>query len=636
MCGICGYVAFDPTRPVEAGWLEQMTATLVHRGPDEQAILVREPVGMGIRRLQVIDLTPGVQPVSNEDGRIWAVQNGEIYNFQELRAFLESKGHRFRSRTDTEVLVHLYEEEGEELVHRLVGMFAFALWDESAQKLFVARDRLGQKPLYYHLSPDGFFFASEIKALLQDQRVPREPDWAVLSEYLTDGYVSSPNTIFRHIRKVPPGHRVVVQNGRVTINAYWRVPVKPANGGAGTEDADSLLERLTEAVRSQLVSDVPLGVALSGGIDSTALVAIVRRVLDRPVRTFTVGFKDAGFDERNHAAVVARQFDTDHHEALVDVGSELKSLLPRLIWHLDEPFADSTALALYYLARESRLHIKVLLGGDGGDEVFGGYNRYRARRAARWLLRWPRAVREGLLGWLADRVPVSTDYYTRSWARQLQHLIAYARALEAAPDATTLPLFSSEDLSRLCPEVGSLTARPERRALLHSEGSELDDLARTLWMDLQTYLPEDILFMTDRMTMAVGLEMRAPFLDHRLIEYMVALPVQLKVGVWSTKVLLRRALAPLVSKEILRRPKHGFAVPVGHWLKGSLRTFAEPYLLDVERFDHGVFDRKYVRQIWSRHQTGRQDWGAQLWALLCFELWYRAFIMQKPSSHGIT
>ena len=609
--------------------IEQMARVLTHRGPDEEGIVTRGPAGMGVRRLRVIDLTPGVQPIASEDGMIWAVQNGEIYNYRELRAFLEAKGHHFRTVSDTEVLVHLYEEEGVELVQRLVGMFAFALWDERTGTILLAGDRLGQKPLYYRPSSDYLSFASEIKALLQDDSVNPEPNWAVLSEYLSQGYVVSPNTMFRGIYKLPPGHILTVREGRTVLKRYWSLPAGEIPGErVGQGDSKALLGLLTEVIKDHMVSDVPLGVAFSGGIDSTALVAIIRRCLGFSVATFTVGFQEATFDERGHAAIAAKEFGTDHHEVLVDCGNELEGVLPRLVWHLDEPCADSSAVPLFHLARESRKDVTVLLGGDGGDELFGGYNRYRARRWARWLLRWPRPLREGLLGGLVNRLPHTSAYYGSSRATQIRYLLDYARAIESSPGTTALPLFGHGELRALSPEL-CLSAGQGAKVGCQLDGRDLDDLSRVMEIELQTYLPDNVLFRSDRMTMAVGLEMRAPLLDHRLVEYVARLPVGLRVNSWSTKVLLKRALAPLVSKDILRRPKHGFAVPVADWLRGRLKKFAEPYLLGGASSDHGAFDREYIRCLWEAHQDGRENWGNQLWALLCFNLWYRSFIVEK-------
>jgi asparagine synthase (glutamine-hydrolysing) len=578
---------------------------------------------LGHRRLSIIDLSCGRQPLANEDGSVWVVLNGEIYNFRQLRRDLEQRGHRFRTNTDTEVLVHLYEEEGPGMLHRVGGMFAFAIWDARRGRLLLARDRLGKKPLVYRHEPGRLTFASELKSLLQVPGAPREIDPRALDEYLTYQYVPHPLTIFRGYAKLPPGNYAVYENDRLEVRPYWEPDFNVEEKLPEAEYVRQLRELMTDAVETRLQSDVPLGAFLSGGIDSTIVVGLMSRLMREPVRTFSIGFPVGEFDETSYARLAAERFGTIHQE--FQVRPDAMEILPRLVWHYDEPFADSSAVPTWYVSQLTRQAVTVALSGDGGDELFIGYPRYLAVWLAGLFDRMPGPLRRLMAGRYWQRMPsgVRQKSLRRQWKR-------FVEMLDMPPDRRYLEWIAifnharraqlyNEEFSRTLPEsdplefLQSALARANRR----------DPLTAFSLADLVTYLPCDLMTKVDIASMAHGLECRAPFLDHRVVELAARMPVGLKFRRGRGKRILRRAFADLLPEEIQRRPKMGFGVPLDHWFRNELRDYTRDVLFDRRTIERGFFRPQAVAQLWEEQQQGRFNHGYRLWALLILELWQR-------------
>ena len=627
MCGICGKLSFT-TEDVESTTLERMCATIVHRGPDSQGIQTMGPAGLGQRRLSIIDLSPsGTAPLSNEDGSVWATMNGEIYNFKELRADLLTRGHRFRTGTDTEVLVHLYEEHGDESVRHLDGMFAFAVWDVRRQRLLAARDRLGKKPLFYTRTPRALLFASSIAALLTDEGVRREPNYRALDDYLTRQYVPSPETAFAGIFKLGPARYLTCdRDGTFAVHRYWQPPLAPRDHRpeVDTRELESeIVERLRTAVQRRMVADVPLGAFLSGGVDSSAIVALMAGLSDRPVKTFSIGFEEAEFDELPYARELARRYGTDHHEFVVR--AEAASVLPDLVHHYGEPFADSSALPTYYLSRLTRQHVTVALSGDGGDENFGGYENYGIVSSWGAADAVPAAARRAVqtgVGELIERLP----------RHNLTRRVGRAADMWAGGTAERFRL----QTSILKPGEKRAAYTDHFRKLI--QGHEAvedpasimppgaDPLAWMMWHDLQCYLPDCLMVKVDVASMASSLEVRAPLLDHHFVEFAAAIPSGLKREGTEGKVIFKRALRSLVPRETLDRPKKGFGVPLRRWFTAELLDLVRGTLLDGRARRRGLFDQAFMTGLIGDHVAGRRDASARLWAFLCLELWFREFI----------
>ncbi|MGH7856780.1 MAG: asparagine synthase (glutamine-hydrolyzing), partial [Candidatus Binatia bacterium] len=555
MCGIAGKLNLDPAEPVAAETVRAMCAALRHRGPDDDGFLFDGPVGMGMRRLSIIDLSTGRQPIRNEDGSVWVVYNGEIYNFPELRRSLEAAGHRFYTATDTEVIVHLYEEHGEDFVERLAGMFAIALWDRRERKLILARDRLGIKPLYYHLDGRRLLFGSEIKAILEDD-VDRDLDLQALHDYLSLNYVPGPRSIFRSIRKLPPAHLLVCAAGRVRLRRYWELRCSTENAGRPVESlCEELHDLLEDTVRGHLLSDVPVGVFLSGGLDSGSLVALASRVTNGPVRTFSIGFDDPSYDELAEARAVVRKFGTDHHEMIVR--PDAVTLLPALVRAFDEPFADSSAIPVYCVSRLAREHVKVVLSGEGGDEVFGGYETYAAYKIAALYRRLPSLLATQLIPFLVRQLPVS--HRRVSFDYKAKRFVEKALLPPVDGHFGWKVIFSEDAKAALYaggPNGFESPIGAWREAYARCGSPE--PLTRLQHVDLEIYLPDDILVKADRMSMASSLEARVPYLDHRVVEFAASLPASLKVHGLTKKYLLRRTMAPHLPKRIVNGRKRGF------------------------------------------------------------------------------
>ena len=621
MCGIAGRFNFDPSHAVSAERLVAMTDAVMHRGPDAGGYHLDGAIGLGHRRLSIIDLATGDQPIGNEDGTVQVIFNGEIYNFVDVRRELLSHGHRFRTNSDTEVIAHGYEQWGERCVEKFRGMFAFAVWDANARRLLLARDRLGVKPLYYAPVPGGLVFGSEIKSLLADPDVPREWRADALDAYLTLLYIPAPDTVYRGISKLPPAHVLVAERGTIRTSRYWDLEFTGDGDPAREEEyLAELDDQLREAVQLRLVSDVPLGAFLSGGIDSSTVVAYMVETSAAPPVTIAVGFDQQDFDEVRHAETVARHLGCEFHA--LTASPEVETLLPKLAWHFDEPFADSSAVPTYYVSKAARELVTVALSGDGGDELWAGYARHRVEH-------WEQRVRTALgpavraAAWLGQALPLSVK-----GARSLRHLAAdpdQAYAFKHAygmfePDAKGR-LYSGDFRSA----VNGYDPFAAFRDAYRSCGSK-DPLDRSMYVDARTYMIDDVLTKVDRMSMAVSLEAREPLLDHRLLEFAARVPASLKLKDGRSKYLLRRVLEKRVPRAIVERKKSGFAAPIGEWLRGPLAPMATELLLDGRLRDRGIFNQGEVTRLWQEHRSGHSDHRHRLWQLIMLELWFRAFI----------
>ncbi len=624
MCGIAGALANEPGAPPPPGAVEQMAAAMIHRGPDGFGFWRGGPAALGHRRLAIIDLSEaGRQPMTNEDGHVAAVVNGEIYNHRELRAELEAKGHTFRSASDCEVVVHLYEEVGARVPELLRGMFALAVWDARAGTLLLARDRFGEKPLYYSERADGFVFASEIAALIADERTSGEVSLPALDAYLALQYVPAPSTIYERVRKLPAGHTLELRcGGRPVVRRYYRLTRRPELAAMSEADAvREVRETVDEAVRSRLMSDVPLGAFLSGGIDSSIVVACMARATGRPVQTFSVGFSEAGRadDELPYARLVAERYHTDHHELIV--APDMAGLLPSIVRHHGEPFADTSAVPTRYLCEMTRRHVKVALSGDAGDEAFGGYRRYVWAHIADRLARLPGALRSAVAGALRA-VPGGPARWLREYGARL------------ADDEATRYLrfvchFSAAEKADIY--TPALRAEFSRDAVAEAFAGHLaasgatDVVGRLQGLDIETYLPDDILAKVDIASMTHGLEARAPLVDHRVVELGASLPGRLKLRRGKGKHILKRAFADLVPAEIVNRRKKGFALPTARWLRGRLHATARDLLLSPEARGRGLFDVRAVETLLDRHRGG-ENHGERIWNLMVLETWYREMV----------
>ena len=622
MCGIAGRFNFDPSRAVDARVLRAMTDAIAHRGPDADGFYRAPGIGLGHRRLSIIDLATGDQPIGNEDGGVQVVFNGEIYNFAEVRAELVARGHRFRTGSDTEIIVHGYEEWGERCVERFRGMFAFALWDARDRRLLLARDRLGVKPLYYAVLPGvGLLFGSEIKALLQDPEVPKDWRPEAIDAYLTLLYVPAPETVYAAVRKLPPAHVLVAERGGVRMSRYWDLPF-PGNGSAAREDEylEELDALLRESVGLRLISDVPLGAFLSGGIDSSTVVAYMKETSASTPVTIAVGFEQREYDEVEHAETVARHLGCEFHA--LTASPEIETLLPTLAWHFDEPFADSSAVPTYYVSRAARQLVTVALSGDGGDELWAGYAHHRVEHMEQ-RARAALGPARHLASWIGRALPLSVK-----GARSLRHLgiapeDAYAlKHVNGTFERGAKDALYSGDFSR---RVNGHDPLDSLRRAWRDCGSP-DALDRALYADARTYMIDDVLTKVDRMSMAVSLEAREPLLDHRLLEFAARVPTSLKLRDGRSKHLLRRLLERRVPRSITERGKSGFAAPIGAWLRGPLAAMAGDLLTDGRLRDRGIFNQSAVDRLWHDHRAGRADHPHRLWQLLMLELWFRTFI----------
>ena len=626
MGGICGKVFFDRDKSISSDLLSSMASIMDYRGPDDEGFYNSGPVGLGHRRLSIIDLNTGKQPICNEDKKIWIVFNGEIYNYLDLRSELIAKGHVFRTRTDTEVIVHAYEEYKEDCISRLRGMFAFAIWDERSETLLLARDRVGIKPLYYWLGSDCLVFASEIKSILQDRSIPREIDDRIIDRFLTYYYTPGPHTLIKGIHKLEPGSYLVLKNGVCRTVQYWDLDFTSGAENQTFEDAkEALLDLLKDSVKLHMISDVPIGFLLSGGVDSTALLSLSLEQTDKDISTFTIGFKDQNFaDERMYARLAAKKFGTKHYEMTIEA-QDFVDFLPKYVWHMEEPVCEPPAVALYYITKLAKDHVKVLISGEGGDEAFAGYQNYRNLL---WLERikkvaWPF---NGTLSTLFDRldgnglikrfkkyspllsVPFESYYYSRT--------------------SNPFKCFNKEFTKLYSPEFGnkidkSFSIQPTRKLFENLKSN--DNLSKMLYIDTKTWLPDDLLVKADKMTMANSVELRVPLLDHKVLEFAAGLPSVYKLRVLTTKFILKSTFRNFIPKEIIKRKKTGFPVPYETWMRKDLRTVVEDTILSQRAIERGYFNRRWIEKVLSANLNGG-DYSKEIFSLLTLELWQREFI----------
>lgn len=620
MCGICGYVA---KTAIDEELLKRMNNTMTHRGPDDAGHYIDGNVGIAMRRLSIIDLSTGHQPIPNEDETVWIVFNGEIYNYQSLRPELESKGHKFRTNTDTETILHAYEEYGENCIQYLNGMFTFAIWDAPRRRLLIARDRLGIKPMYYAHFGDEFYFGSELKAIIEHPFVPRDLNMVALDHFLTLEYIPAPHSMFRHIHKLPPGHFLIFEDGRVDVKCYWNVEVRetPRDEGACIEE---LTELIRDAVKIRLIADVPLGAFLSGGIDSSTVVSFMSEISNTPVQTFSIGFGDPTYNELPYARAVAQHFGTNHYEEYLE--PDVADLAEQLIGHLDEPLGDFSILPTYLVSKVARKGVTVALSGDGGDEIFAGYDTYIAQNMARrYYDRVPAPIREKMVPALMDMVPPQPS--KKGLVNKVKRFVEGGALPPSVQHTRWMMFMNAQDRQGLY--------RPDVRASLNGDNAislmeryfnqvaHASPLAQQQYVDIKTYLVDDILTKVDRMSMAVSLEARVPLLDYRIVEFAMSLPPHLKLNKGTTKAILRQVMANRLPEKVLNKPKEGFSIPLKHWLRGPLK----PMLLDLLSAEsmrrRGYFEADQVQKWVNQHLNGQVNHSHRLWALMVFEMWQR-------------
>lgn len=627
MCGICGKLNFNGELPVDPGTIRAMSKAIAHRGPDDEGQYISGPVGLGFRRLSIIDLKTGHQPISNEDETIWLEFNGEIYNYQELRKELIAKGHTFRTQTDTEVIVHLYEDLGEQAVERLRGMFAIALWDSRRKTLLLARDRLGIKPLYYGLTPGSIVFASEIKAILADPSSDRELDPTIVDRFLSFYYTPGEKTPFKHIHKLAPGHYLTVKNGQLKISQYWDLHFSAASERLDLKKAEQeLVDLLDEATQLHMISDVPVGFLLSGGVDSTAMLSFATGKTDWPITSYTVGFSKPGIeDERPYAQLAARRYGAQHY-AMTITAQDFVDFLPRYVWHMEEMVCEPPAVALFYVSKFAKQHVKVLISGEGGDEAFAGYGNYRNLL---WLESFKQAVGplKGLVLNLQRilrlrriekyvplmNTPFSSYYYTRT--------------------SNPFTFFNQSSNSVYSRRFAQTVDKDQSLAAVRrysQNGVSRDQLSKMLYVDTKTWLPDDLLVKADKMTMANSIELRVPFLDHKVMEFSASLPSDFKVRGTTTKYIAKKALRGRVPREILRRKKAGFPVPYDSWMRKDLRSWTRDLLLSQRATERGYFSRRGVENLLSENESTGQ-YSKEIFCLAVVELWNRIFAESSSS-----
>jgi len=622
MCGIAGIVRTDGA-PVDRDLVERMNEAIRHRGPDEDGFYFNDGVALAMRRLAIIDLKTGQQPIHNHDRTRWLVFNGEIYNYREVRAQLEKLGHKFYTDSDTEVVVAAYDQYGTDCPKHLRGMFAFAIWDERDKSLFLARDRVGKKPLLYAQLPGQLAFASEFSALVLHPDVSRDVDREAIHHYLSFMCVPAPLTAYRAIRKLEPGHWLLWRNGEIKTERYWQLDFSQKTSMSEAEAGERLIELLREAVRIRLMSEVPLGAFLSGGIDSSAVVALMAQESTERVKTFSIGFEEQDFSEVHHARRVAEHVGADHHEFIVR--PDAMQILPTLVEHYGEPFADSSAIPSYYVSRETRRHVTVALNGDGGDECFAGYERYTAMNLARAYASLPgnrlmRSVTEALPAPKSRRNPIGKAQRFVA-AASLPPIERYLRWMSSFDEDAKLKLYSASFRTE--------TAGYRTKAFFEPWFAKINGggiVDATLLTDTMTYLPNDLLVKMDIASMSVSLEARSPFLDHHLMEFAASLPEKMKLRRMTTKYLLKKVLKDIVPGENLTRKKMGFGVPIGYWFRGSMKAFLRETLLSDTSLGRGFFDPQRVRAIVDEHIDGKTDHSHRLWSLMMLELWFQRFI----------
>lgn len=626
MCGIYGVFNYGSEKAATVSELDTMGNAMAHRGPDDSGAFADGNLGIGMRRLSIIDLSTGHQPLANEDNTLWIVFNGEIYNFHELRDGLVKQGHTFRTQTDTEAIVHLYEQYGKNCVDHLRGMFSFAIWDKKTKTLFAARDRVGKKPFLYSDYNGRFVFASEFKALFSAGGIPGEMDFEAMDLFLSLQYIPSPKTIYRHVRKLPPAHRLMLQNGKLTIEPYWDLPLNASPLKASVEEMkEMVVSELRESVRLRMIADVPLGAFLSGGVDSSIIVALMSELSDRPVKTFSIGFDVAEYTETHYAKMVADRYGCDHREFTVK--PDMAGVLPMLVSHYGEPYADPSALPSYYVAHETRKHVTVALNGDGGDENFAGYLRYLAMNLGHYWDYLPQSVR-GAAAKAADFLPEHNAPKSVIW-RGKRFLKSTVFSDFKRRHLKMLCYFSEDEKDELYSDrfkallAGHEQGAPDYIASLYDKAAQADFVNRMLYVDMKSYLPECLMTKIDIATMACSLEGRSPLLDHKFMELVFRIPGKYKLrNVIGSKWLLKEAFKDKLPPVITQRGKMGFGIPLGPWFRGPLKVYWEEHCLKPEALARGYFRPEAVKRYWEEHQSGKRDHGYRLWALLMLELWH--------------
>ena len=627
MCGICGKLIFQNTIP-EPDSIRAMCKTIMHRGPDDEGIYTAPHIGMGQRRLSIIDLVPGAcPPLTNEDFTIWLVFNGEIYNFQELRKQLQERGHRFATNTDTEVIIHLYEDEGVACLQKLRGMFAFALWDNRREILFCARDRMGKKPFCYTVTPQSFVFGSEIKAITTDPDVSVLPDYHAIDQYLTYQFVPSPLTAFMGIKRLRPGEYLTCDlKGNVKTQSYWEPPLARKTSAHREEIEEELLQRLRESVRMRMKSDVPLGAFLSGGIDSATIVALMAQESDQPVKTFSIGFEEEAFNELPYARLLAERYGTEHHELIVKPNAA--EVLPLLVRHYNEPFADSSALPTYYVSKMTRKYVTVALSGDGGDETFAGYDNYAAILGwNKWDV-WPLWLRKMLAKGGRGLLNLFPHDNTAARIRRGLAMLGAANVKSRRLQFGTIVKPEEKRLAYtpLFRDLISTPPVPEDPLAAYPWQDGMDDLDWLMRHDQNFYLPDCLMVKTDIASMANSLEVRCPFLDHEFVEFSATIPSRFKRDATGGKIIFKSAVKDLLPTEILNKPKTGFGLPIAKWFRSDLAPMLKETLLDETSARRGLFEQHLLQKMVSEHIEGRRNWSNRLWAFLFLELWFREFI----------
>jgi asparagine synthase (glutamine-hydrolysing) len=631
MCGIAGVVSASRESDISEALVRHMCDQIVYRGPDDEGILVQDGAGLGMRRLSIIDLSGGHQPVFNEDRTAWIVYNGEVYNFPELRPELEKRGHRFYTKTDTEVIIHLYEEMGADCVKELRGMFALAIYDKTKRKLILARDRLGKKPLHYALVKDKLYFASEIKSILAVAPELAQVNAQGLLEYLYYGYVPDPITAFTGIQKLPPGHLLEFENGEISVRQYWDLPQYDTHVPKSEEEClEELEHRLLEATRIRLISDVPLGAFLSGGIDSSTVVALMARTSSAPVKTFSIGFSKADFNEAEYARMVAQKFGTDHHEMILE--PNVVETVEHLTSSLEEPFGDSSMLPTYYVSQMARKHVTVALSGDGGDEIFAGYDRYRIHSNRRFFEHVPKGARKFFRDHLFPRLPGKMQGRSFIYNVTLPWQERYVDGL------SFLPAFE-RDIPILSDDFRQILRRgddPQNVLLRYFKNAPArDPVSELLYVDTKTYMVGDILTKVDRMSMLNSLEVRVPMLDHKFVEWVTGLPPEWKLRGTTQKYILRKLAQRLgVPSEALNRPKQGFSLPLVHWMRNELKDVLM-ILLEPRTLQRGYFEASGIRKLMNDHLSGSRVLTGRIWRMLMFELWHRNFLEKFVKPAGL-
>jgi asparagine synthase (glutamine-hydrolysing) len=632
MCGICG-VAFSDGRAVSRDRLKSANDLIAHRGPDDEGYHVGAGVGLAMRRLAIIDLNTGHQPISYAGGKTHIVFNGEIYNYQELRKELDARGHKFKTQTDTEAILALYEEMGPRCVEKLRGMFAFAIWDERKDRLVLARDRIGKKPLCYYESGGALVFGSELRCLFALHDVPKEIEPAAIDEFLSLQYIPSPGTIYKDVKKLPPGHVLIYEGGKAMVQQYWDLPLGKGPVTTDLEEAKRLIvDKLKESVRLRMISDVPLGAFLSGGVDSSIIVALMAEQSSRPVKTFSIGFDEAEFSELHYAKEVANRYGCDHTEFVVK--PEMADVLPKLAWHYGEPYADASALPSYYVARETRKHVTVALNGDGGDENFGGYLRYQAMKIAGLFDMIPGPGRAALKAG-AELLPEYNAPYGFSW--RLKRFLRSALFSDVPKrHLKMICYFSEEDKPSLYSEAfkkrlgANLGIAQRYLGDAFARCAKEDFVNQMLYVDFKTYLPECLMAKVDIATMAASLEGRSPLLDHEFVELVYGLPGDWKLrGLRGHKWIMKEAFKDRLPPLIRNRNKMGFGIPLGKWFRGPLKGYWEEHVLSSRALGRGYFQESALRGMWAEHQSGKRDHGYRLWALLMLELWHETCLEGK-------